>query len=164
MDFNEFVDSVRNNIADYLWQYDIEKIEVNPVVKNNNVIMTGMAILIKGEDVAPNIYLEKYYEMYQNTESIDYVLQEIREEFGKARENMNENIRYEGNLFDVSNIFIKVVNYERNKEQLKECPYIKKEDLAITFRSLVEIDGDGMASVVVRYSDMEKLDFELGKE
>lgn len=33
MDFNEFVDYIRDNIADYLLQYDIEKIHVEQVVK-----------------------------------------------------------------------------------------------------------------------------------
>lgn len=163
MDFNEFVDYIRDNIADYLLQYDIEKIHVEQVVKNNNVKMTGMAILVKGERMAPNIYLESYYQTYSMTDDMDYVLGKIRDNYNKARLELDENMRYEGNMFDVSNIFIKVVNYERNKEMLKDCPYIKVQDLAITFRGLLRMDNDGMASAIVRYDDMEKINFDGGK-
>lgn len=122
-----------------------------------------MAILVKGERMAPNIYLESYYQTYSMTDDMDYVLGEIRDNYNKARLELDENMRYEGNMFDVSNIFIKVVNYERNKEMLKDCPYIKVQDLAITFRGLLRMDNDGMTSAIVRYDDMEKINFDGGK-
>lgn len=45
---------------------DEYSVQVNTVVKNNDLHLTGLTILSKGSNIAPTIYLENYYQMYMD--------------------------------------------------------------------------------------------------
>ncbi len=46
-------------------------------------------------------------------------------------------------------IFIRAVNYERNKVMLSSCPYVKKLDLALTFRVRFFQGSEGLSSLLI---------------
>ncbi len=154
MNFEEFCNEVAENIYNYLPKYDIEAVRIDKITKNNGVDYTGVIILLKDEYVAPNIYLDYYYMVYKQGKTLDDVLRMISEEYKVARGTMMKTD------FDVcldrlkENAIIKLVNYERNRSELEECPYIRYLDLAITFRFLVKLDDGGMASALVRNKDI----------
>lgn len=153
----EFAQRVVEELPDYLLQYDIEEIRTETVTKNNGNKQLGLAILLKGKDIAPNIYMDYYYNLYNKGVDMSDILGAIRDEYNKAIATMDE-MDFNNVLTNKSVIFMKVVNYERNKEQLINCPYIPMQDLAITFRYLVSKDEDGVASALIRYADLERLD------
>ncbi len=156
MEFNEFVDQVVNNIPCYLKQYDIEKIKVEKVSKNNGVMYTGIVIILKGENIAPNIYLDYYYMMYKQGNTLDSLLKIISGEYISARSTLSkQELSTEFEDLDTK-IFAKLVNYEKNKDMLQECPHIPVLDMAVTFRYLVRMDEEGIASALIYNKDMEK--------
>lgn len=169
MDFKEFKEIIKNEIPDYLLGYDIDKIELENVKKNNGVEMTGLNIMLKNERIAPNIYLEYFYNQYRENGDMEAILNEIKEEYIKAREEISQKgIDVD---FKKENIFMKVVNYEYNKEMFEYSPYIRvAPDLAISFRVLVNKDDDGIASALLTYDLLEKMElsksevYELAKE
>lgn len=54
-----------------------------------------------------------------------------------------------------SHVFLRLVNYERNREILADCPYIPFHDMAITFRYLVRMDQTGIASALINYENLK---------
>ncbi|MGN0435510.1 MAG: DUF5688 family protein, partial [Wujia sp.] len=52
-------------------------------------------------------------------------------------------------------VFLKLINYEKNKELLKDCPYIPFNDLAITFRYLVKYSDGGIASALINNKELD---------
>jgi len=172
MEFNEFVKRIVDEIPDYLLQYDIDNIHVEKVNKNNGVVCTGMVIVLQGEHISPNIYLDYYYRLYSDGKTIDEILGMIGDEYKEARNRLkHENIDISMDIETIKkNIFIKLINYERNKELFKDSPYIPFLDLAVCFRYLVKHNESGIASAIVRNSDLEKwkinIDelYELAKE
>ena len=62
MDFTMFCETVRDRIAEYLLQYEIETIRIEHVRHNNGIEHTGLVITKQGESVSPTIYLEQYYD------------------------------------------------------------------------------------------------------
>ena len=67
MDFDEFKEKVKDNIKSYLpMQYEKANVSLQSVVKNNDVQLTGLVIRLEENNIAPFIYLDRYYEQYQN--------------------------------------------------------------------------------------------------
>lgn len=171
MDFESFVNEVADCMPEYLLQYDIDKIHIEKISKNNGVQCTGMAICLKGESITPNVYLEYFYNLYKGGKNMEDVLCLIRDEFNQAYDNLKDKKYTElskDNLRDC--LFLKLVNYEKNKDLLKECPYVAFFDLAIVFRFLVSKDDDKIASALIKNKDMESWNmtveelYEMGKE
>lgn len=156
MIFEDFCDEISQHISYYLPDYDIETVKVEKVIKNNGIECTGIIIVLKDENVAPNIYLDYYYMLYKQGKSLDEILTIIGEEYLRARATMkrsNFDVDIE-NLRD--NVILKLVNYERNKDKLLDCPYIMYMDMAITFRFIVKCDEMGVASAIISNNELDK--------
>lgn len=150
MSFDEFIEKIKIELGDYLLNYNVTKIYVKEVYKNNGVLYNGLVIRTDETDVAPTIYLEPYYRAYKNGMDIANIMTNIRNEYIASLKNAKkaeEQMQYLSEYRE--RIFIKVVNYEKNKDELEDCPYIPFHDLAITFRYMVFKDKSGMSSVIV---------------
>ena len=161
MEFNDFIKKVADSIPEYLLQYEIDKVHIDKVSKNNGIVCTGMSIVLKGESISPNIYLDYYYSLYSRGKPFEEILVLIRDEYREARKRLEQdNIMTTLSADEVKqNVFIKLINYEKNKDMLENCPYIPFLDLAVSFRYLVKHDDNGIASAIVRNTDMEKWGF-----
>ncbi len=157
IEFKAFIDEVVNELPDYLLRYDIDKIQVEDVCKNNGVVYTGIIISVKNENMSPNVYMNYYYELYKNGKSIEDITKDIVREYEKAREEMLAEGIIAPNKDDYAKkVFLRLVNYEKNKEQLKDCPFIIYHDLAITIRYLVKQDKDGIASALITNRELKE--------
>lgn len=58
-------------------------------------------------------------------------------------------------------VFFRVVNYERNQEILKGAPYLRLNDLAITFRWLAAMDQERIASALVQNEHLKRWNISL---
>lgn len=90
---------------------------------------------------------------------MDAVIKEIAETYKASLESTND-LRTE--IFNqkeqyFSNCYLKVVNYEKNKNMLQDVPYKKYMDLAVTIRMLVRVDETGMASAIVTHDHTARL-------
>ena len=159
MDLNEFAEYIKDNIENYLIQYDIEKIDINHVEKTNGVMRTGLVVLPAGERISPSIYLESFYAEYENGVDMESILQEISSEYMDAHKLMLHNdIGMLADNMDASGLFLKVVNYSRNRERLQNVVYERYMDLALEVRMLFGSNEDGIASASVTYEFLERLD------
>lgn len=129
---------------------------INHVVKNNAVELDGICLHKYGETLSPTVYLNTFYEQYLEGRSLKSILGEIvstlnsdvpKLEIPAALYDDYEAIRPQ--------IILRLVNYERNREQLKSCPYLPFCDLAITFRWLVHSDSQGIASSLITNRELE---------
>lgn len=164
--FDEFLRAVCENIPEYLIQYDIEKVQTEEIRKNNGVIRTGLIISVKDENISPNIYMEYYYDLLKEGNSLEDIYGFIRDEYNMARKTSYIDISMIGKEMIMNNVFLKLVNYERNKDVLMETPHILFLDLAVTFRYYVKKEEGTIASALIKNSDMVRYDisFEELKE
>ena len=158
MDFKSFCDAVVNGIAEYLLQYEIESIRLETVCHNNGVEHVGLVILNEGECVSPTIYLEQYYEhMLKQNQPMETVMSRIAMEYRRVYDCIKRQQPMLVNMDELrEHVFLRLVNYERNRQMLEQCPYIPFHDMAITFRYLVKMDEAGIASVLIDYANLEK--------
>ena len=163
MNFELFCEAVRDGISENLLQYDIEKICLEQVCHNNGVRHTGLVILRKGENTSPTIYLEQYYSMYhQGIKTFDEILQLIAQDYVSVLKRMEEQGSLTVDMEQVKeHVFLRLVNYQKNREILMDCPYIPFHDMAITFRYLVKIDENGITSAQLNFSNLQECDITI---
>lgn len=134
-------------------------VDVQKVVKNNGRILTGVAIRSRESNIAPNIYLERYFEEYKDGRRMENICKEIVQVYEKnkvQKEFSMENITNFENVRD--RICFKLVNWKKNAGQLADAPYVEYQDLAVVFYILVSKDNSGTASILVRNALMDMWD------
>ena len=151
LSYGEFVTYIRENVEAVLNDDRETEVILTDIVKNNGVMSEIMTIRQDGEAAAPVFYMADIYEQYLCGQAADdlidqmliicrecntYTLPVAGEWFGEF-----ENVR--------ERIIMKVVNYEKNQQQLEHCPFIRQLDLAVTFRILVEEEKTQIGTVLV---------------
>lgn len=151
-DFNEFKDYMMENVKNYLpEEYVDSMVEIQKVKKNNNLILNGLTIRKQGQEIVPTIYLEGYYEEYQQGRKLDSILNKIAEVHINA-EKMKQPFQYEDvKEFDKikDKIIYKVVGAESNKERLQEIPHRIDNDIAVEYHILLSNDNGNIGSVKI---------------
>lgn len=152
-----FVQAVKDFM---LMEYQVPDIRINKVSKNNGVILTGLCIMKPDNNVVPNIYLDGFYEAYQNGKSMDEVVKEILR--------INEENQITEPLcinpltsFDTvkDKVVYRLVNKERNRNRLHNIPYIDYMDLAIIFCIVMDEIDNGIATLTVTNDMLDDWNF-----
>lgn len=149
MNFEEFKAWVKENITSKDWK-ETSQVEISVVKKNNGVSKAGLSIREDEHDVSPLLYLDDYYIHYQNGELLENIIRNIRADYDKKVQMAAVKIP---NLQEFENIrgrvIYRLVNYEKNKEILEDCPHIRLYDLAVTFRWVARIDDVGVSTSLI---------------
>ena len=149
MNFEEFKAWVKENITSKDWK-ETSQVEISVVKKNNGVSKAGLSIREDEHDVSPLLYLDDYYIHYQNGELLENIIRNIRADYDKKVHMAAVKIP---NLQEFENIrgrvIYRLVNYEKNKEILEDCPHIRLYDLAVTFRWVARIDDVGVSTSLI---------------
>ena len=144
---NSFMDLLKQN-----YPSDTE-ITRHDVLKSNGVVLDGVTVKQAGASIAPTIYLDGLFEKYEK----GYGIPQIVEDAVKAvNAHLNATIKLPELTRESAKIhlYCVVVNYEKNKEMLKDTPYeVICKDLAVIPRFRVGEDG----SFLVRNSVCEAL-------
>lgn len=149
MKLNEFAGkvcaAVQNELgADY-------RIELKEVRKNNGVLMRGLMIFSDRVNIVPTIYLESFWDAYENGISFAAVVRKIvklyREEVPEKNIDMDF-FRYFDRVKD--RICYRLVRREGNEELLKECPHVEFLDLAICFFYAYDGTRIGEGSILIK--------------
>lgn len=149
MNFEEFKAWVKENITSKDWK-ETSQVEISVVKKNNGVSKAGLSIREDEHDVSPLLYLDDYYIHYQNGELLENIIRNIRADYDKKVQMAAVKIP---NLQEFENIrgriIYRLVNYEKNKGILEDCPHIRLYDLAVTFRWVARIDDVGVSTSLI---------------
>lgn len=140
--YEMFKEEIKERVFHILSQTgEVERIELDSVLKNNNQNLDVLRIFCNGSHITPNIYLNDYFRDYQDGETLDDIAQQIVFTYQK-----NKDINFEiPNFSDFSclknSIFPKIINYEQNKEFLKDKPYTLVQDMAVIYQIKIYEDN-----------------------
>lgn len=155
MNLNQFVEKVSSIISDRIGKDCVT--EMKDVRKNNGVVYHGLLIHCGQRNVIPTIYLDPFFEAYENgvslSEIIDNIMRLYEQETPGDNIDMNFFLDYE-KVRD--RICYKVINIEKNKELLSDIPYVEFLDLAICFFYSYTCPPIGEGSILIHNSHMEK--------
>ena len=139
------------------------QVRTEHVLKNNGVELDGILIMKEGESVAPNIYLNDYYEEYKCGKTVEAIASEVIEgyyHYVMQKDNFVSELNLSFEHFK-DKIYFRLVNFKRNKRLMEEVPYIPFLDLAITFYCLVE-QKEGMIGSLHISNELMK-EWKIGK-
>ena len=132
-------------------------VRVHRVRKNNGVMLDGLTIMREGENVSPTIYLEPFYDRYQNGADLDSLTDDIlglfnsRSYAGKIDVQEFEDIKRLA-----PGIRLRLVNYAMNRELLEDVPHRRFLDLAGILYCDVRNPAFSNAAVLIQNSIAEK--------
>lgn len=133
MEYQEFKKCVVDSLEKEL--HGTGKVEIHRVTKNNRKELDGLMVLREGCSVAPALYLDEYFEDYQNGCSLGSIVGEITDfyRYGKDDTRGIDMDFYRDYEKVKDNVMFKLIHYEKNRELLEKVPYIHVLDLAAVF-------------------------------
>ena len=155
MEYLQFVYAVKDAMEETMCE--TMSVAVHTVVKNNGRERVGVTISEDGHNLSPTIYLEEFYEQYEDGDDVRDVAtriltiyQEVKiekkwdVEFLKSYETVKDKLAY------------KLIHAKQNELLLKELPHRMYLDLAKVCYILVDVDAVGTATILVT-NEMLKL-------
>lgn len=155
MSYEQFVREVESVIR-RLTEGSLQ-ISIHTSIKNNGYERKGITFSEKGTNVSPTIYLEEYYAKYIQGASLERLAQQILEVYDKVRiERSWRDDRIQDYEWVKDKIIYKLVHRGRNRQLLRQIPYVLHLDLAIIFYVLVDVDepGEQMATMLISNEHM----------
>lgn len=127
------------------------------ITKNNGFVLTAVTVCRENYTISPTVYMEDYYRQYEETGNLDGIMEEIYSSFDERMYELDADIDTYCNFEKAKDkIIFRLVNRSRNETSLKEIPHLPYLDLAITFRWVVNVDENGISSVLISNRDMKR--------
>ena len=75
MNRDKFFDEIKNIITEHYG--DEASVSMHNVRKNNDVVYTGVCVTKKNSNCGPTVYLDNYYDSYNDGKEISKIVEEI---------------------------------------------------------------------------------------
>lgn len=150
----DFVTIVKEAVQEYFGE--TEKVSLNHVMKNNGVELVGISVMEMNKNISPTIYLNSFYEEYQEGRKIGEIVDQVIHLYETSRPdeslNMDFFLQYEGVK---KKLVFKLINYQKNEKLLADVPHVKYLDLAVVFYCMILNDQLGNATILVHNSHLD---------
>ena len=148
MTYDTFKEQILAGMKDRI---PLASVSIQSVVKNNNVQLDGLTIMEGGTNLSPTIYLNYFYETYQNGVEFSSILDTILHTYQSNKPRGKIDTSFFTDYANVRpHIAYKLIHYERNRHLLADLPHFRYLDLAIVFYCLVSSSPSGNATILIR--------------
>lgn len=125
------------------------------VRKNNGIVLNAITIRAEESNIAPSIYIEHFYD---EVESGGKSMEEVAGEICEAYEENDHSLGFDVNTFiDFDSvkdrIIYRLVNYEKNMDELADVPHDRYLDFAIIYCVLVPMGEMGATGTIMVTND-----------
>lgn len=149
----DYIEQVRLHIQGYLPK-EIQDAEllIRLQRKNNELLLHGLSFKLPDQKICPVLYLENYYQIYQNGTGIEDTFYRIGRDYISALKSINEqeiDLSYDCIKSDIVPC---VVNADKNWAMLKSVPHQKVEDLAVVYRIMIHGINNETGSILLNNS------------
>lgn len=154
MNYEEFVCRVQAEVKARIGEG--ARVERRRITKNNGVELEGLAIRREGEKISPMIYLEEYFALCKRGMATSQITEDILQLYERSLENIPKDTRFYTDFERVKKgLACRLINYEKNREQLREVPHICCLDLALVFYYVMEEQEMGRGTILIYNSHLE---------
>lgn len=148
----EFYNNVANGVSEILG--DEMVVEIQEVTKVN-LSLDGLTIRKRNESIAPTIYLNQYFNQFNDGRTMDDIVKDIIRVYENNQpENIMDVFKTE-DFYDFDKmkekIVLKVINTERNLDLLEQVPHLDMEGLGLSVVFYVSImTGEQSAGILIK--------------
>lgn len=155
MNYEQFLQYVKENIATKLEDGEKCNIFIKKLSKNNGQYVDSLHIYQKGSNVSPSIELNVFYERYKDGEDKEKLLEHMAQIYKNSMPCPFFLPKSLEHFSAVSgSIIMRLINYEKNKEMLEQCPHRRLLDLAMTYRWLAHKDDVGISTALITNEEL----------
>lgn len=147
------------------------QVRLHTVTKNNAVQLDALSISELGGKIAPTVYLNEYYQAYLDGQSVPELAESVVGIYQKCRPQIDIDPDFYTDFDRVKDRLVcRLVNWEKNRELLKQMPSRPFLDLAAVVYYSFEDERMGLGSISVYESHREQWGisaeelFELARE
>lgn len=156
MNYQQFIEEVERRVKEKIKGNETITIYIHTAVKNNGKERKGITVSEKGIHISPTIYLEEYFQQFQEGKPIEKIVEKILQLYEEVKcshpceESLLQNYEELKGKFAC-----KLIHRGKNEKLLNDIPYVPWMDLAIVVFVLLEVSPYGTATVLVRKEHLE---------
>ena len=148
----EFYNKVANGVSEILG--DEMVVELQEVTKVN-LSLDGLTIRKQGENIAPTIYLNQYFNQFNDGRAMDDIVRDIIKVYENNQPENIMNVFKTEDFYDFDKmkekIVLKVINTERNLDLLEQVPCLDMEGLGLSVVFYVSLmTGEQSAGILIK--------------
>ena len=148
----EFYNNVANGVSEILG--DEMVVEIQEVTKVN-LSLDGLTIRKQGENIAPTIYLNQYFNQFNDGRAMDDIVRDIIRVYENNQPENIMNVFKTEDFYDFDKmkekIVLKVINTERNLDLLEQVPHLDMEGLGLSVVFHVSLmTGEQSAGILIK--------------
>ncbi|MCR4618143.1 MAG: DUF5688 family protein [Lachnospiraceae bacterium] len=157
----EFAEKVKRAALEILG--DDYKIEVQEHTKINETKSVSVNITCKDSNLTPVIYVEPFYEEYENGVSFGDVMNSFVRVYRQSAPSKNFDMDFIKDFNNIKDkICMRVLNFEKNSEVLESAYYTRFLDLAVVYYMEVSAGDVGSGHIMIKKSFLEKWNIKGG--
>lgn len=154
MSINSFGNMMAEKLREILGSLYI--IEYKEVVKNNGTIYHAILIKKESEKVAPTIYIDGDYKAYTDGADFDTLVEDLVKTYRRSASHGDFDVNSFTDFSKACTHFsFKVINYEKNRELLRDIPYKRIHDLALVPICMIKNSSLGEGSITIKNDHMK---------
>lgn len=156
MNYQQFIEEVERRVKEKIEGNETMTVYIHTAVKNNGKERKGITVSEKGIHISPTIYLEEYFQQFQEGKPIEKIVEKIFQLYEEVKcshpceESLLQNYEELKGKFAY-----KLIHRGKNEKLLNDIPYVPWMDLAIVVFVLLEVSPYGTATVLVRKEHLE---------
>lgn len=156
MNYQQFIEEVERRVKEKIKGNETITVYIHTAVKNNGKERKGITVSEKGIHISPTIYLEEYFQQFQEGKPIEEIVEKILQLYEEVKcshpceESLLQNYEELKGKFAC-----KLIHRGKNEKLLNDIPYVPWMDLAIVVFVLLEVSPYGTATVLVRKEHLE---------
>lgn len=156
MNYQQFIEEVERRVKEKIKGNETITVYIHTAVKNNGKERKGITVSEKGIHISPTIYLEEYFQQFQEGKPIEKIVEKILQFYEEVKcshpceESLLQNYEELKGKFAC-----KLIHRGKNEKLLNDIPYVPWMDLAIVVFVLLEVSPYGTATVLVRKEHLE---------
>lgn len=132
-------------------------VELREVRKNNGVLLHGLTVQAKGQNVAPTVYLEHFFRAYQEGMTFAEIMEKLMAVYRQDTPACNVDMEFFRDFSRVCDrICYRLVGSAGNGELLENIPHVEFLDLAVCFYYAYSGEVLGEGSILVHNSHMKE--------
>ena len=156
MNYQQFIEEVERRVKEKIKGNETMTVYIHTAVKNNGKERKGITVSEKGIHISPTIYLEEYFQQFQEGKPIEKIVEKILQLYEEVKcshpceESLLQNYEELKGKFAC-----KLIHRGKNEKLLINIPRVPWMDLAIVVFVLLEVSPYGTATVLVRKEHLE---------
>lgn len=156
MNYQQFIEEVERRVKEKIKGNETMTVYIHTAVKNNGKERKGITVSEKGIHISPTIYLEEYFQQFQEGKPIEKIVEKILQLYEEVKCSYPCEESLLQNYEELKGKFAcKLIHRGKNEKLLNDIPYVPWMDLAIVVFVLLEVSPYGTATVLVRKEHLE---------